>query len=48
MQVAPTTTNPVSTAVFVRTGMVLAFIVLLLATGLALAGIDFSSPPVSA
>lgn len=48
MQVAPTTTNPVSTAVFVRTGMVLAFIVLLLATGLALAGIDFTSPPVSA
>lgn len=47
MQVAPARTNPVSAAVVMRIGVVLAIGIMLLATGMGLAGVGFSSPPAS-
>ncbi len=48
MQIAPLRSNPVSTPAIMRTVTVMAFAVLLLATGLTLFGADFASPPASA
>ena len=48
MQIAPMRTSPISAAAIMLAVTVMAFAVLLLATGLTLLGADFASPPASA